>query len=685
MLKNSQIQGDIRLKHQNGDLTLEIGPAGGRLLFPSTGITNAKFLVAAMTYHGDKLLSFHFEFFRQVPATHLAVENPYKSPEYLEHLKRNMISMTSIFPRNRVVVSFNLALLDGNNLRDLRTPGKLRSMIFGNLIRPDEVVAIGLNILPHHEAQRVTLHELRWAEQEPDYTIQQPVPVVDELGQLTTCDWPGKTPSVAAMIAKQQEAVATAATVEMESPTRSRFGGCKEKRFAATGFFRVEKENGRHYLVDPDGYLFFSMGMVCVGIEDYDTCARIDGIEGLCSWLPPREGDFSATYSSPSDSTLFAEQNPTYFNFAVANLIRAHGPEWRQAWARITHSQLVEWGINTIANWSDPKFIKRAGLPYVTMHQHYATTAKCIFRDFPDVFSPEFQRNAQRYAEQIRPYAGDPLLIGYFMANEPAWGVVQELNIAKEMFRDGTKWHSKAKLMLHLAERFGNVNALNRTWGTNFPDFDSIQNMRYEDIHGMIAETLMDFSRKMMAEYIRVPAEALRSVDPHHLNLGMRYAWIHSDQFYVGAEHFDVFSTNRYAMHINEPPHEGMVEDIIKQTDRPVMIGEFHFGAPDRGCLGSGLKSMKNQEERGKAYRRYVEDAAATPGVLGVHYFILNDQATLGRFDGEANQIGYVDVTGMPYQEFIGHAKTAHENIYPLILGERKPFWCEPEEIPMVF
>ena len=39
---------------------------------------------------------------------------------------------------------------------------------------------------------------------------------------------------------------------------------------------------------------------------------------------------------------------------------------------------------------------------------------------------------------------------------------------------------------------------------------------------------------------------------------------------------------------------------------RPILIGEFHIGVPERG-LAPGLVQAMNQEERGIAYRYYVE------------------------------------------------------------------------------
>jgi hypothetical protein len=184
----------------------------------------------------------------------------------------------------------------------------------------------------------------------------------------------------------------------------------------------------------------------------------------------------------------------------------------------------------------------------------------------------------------------------------------------------------------------------------------------------------------MVKAYVAVPADECRKVDPHHLNLGMRYAWISSDLLYESAESFDVFTINSYEM----IPPATVIAEIARRTGKPVMIGEFHFGALDRGLPSTGLRGVASQEERGVAYRRYVEAAAADPSVVGAHYFILNDQEVLGRFDGENFQIGFVDVCHRPYRELVEAATRTHEAMYEVMDGKTKPFDRVAREIPKV-
>ena len=115
-----------------------------------------------------------------------------------------------------------------------------------------------------------------------------------------------------------------------------------------------------------------------------------------------------------------------------------------------------------------------------------------------------------------------------------------------------------------------------------------------------------------------------------------------------------------------------------------MLIGEYHFGALDRGLPATGLRGVSSQDERGVAYRRYLESGAANPNLVGAHYFTLNDQALLGRFDGENYQIGFVDCCHTPYNELVSQAVQAHENLYDIMMGSREPFARKAVEIPKI-
>ncbi len=128
--------------------------------------------------------------------------------------------------------------------------------------------------------------------------------------------------------------------------------------------------------------------------------------------------------------------------------------------------------------------------------------------------------------------------------------------------------------------------------------------------------------------------------------MGCRFSGYTPDLVEIGAQYCDVISFNRYAF-----TTDAVV--LPEGVDKPVMIGEFHFGATDRGMFHGSLIDTETQEKRAEAYVRYVESALRHPNIIGVHWHQFSDQATTGRFDGENFQVGFTDVCDTPYPETV--------------------------------
>ena len=96
-----------------------------------------------------------------------------------------------------------------------------------------------------------------------------------------------------------------------------------------------------------------------------------------------------------------------------------------------------------------------------------------------------------------------------------------------------------------------------------------------------------------------------------------------------------------------------------------MLVGEFHFGALDRGLFHPGLVELPNQTARAQAYRDYVEGALHHPQFVGCHWFQFHDQPVLGRAGDEENyQIGFLDVADTPYVETIAAVRSVGYNLY---------------------
>src|SRR5208283_2280762 len=121
----------------------------------------------------------------------------------------------------------------------------------------------------------------------------------------------------------------------------------------------------------------------------------------------------------------------------------------------------------------------------------------------------------------------------------------------------------------------------------------------------------------------------------------------------------DVVSFNRYQKSVAELR-------LPEGVDRPIVIGEFHFGALDRGMFHTGLVPTASQKDRADAYRRYVRSAIGHPQIVGTHWFQFGDEAITGRGDGENYQIGFVDVCDTPYAETIVASREIGAELYAL-------------------
>lgn len=651
------VSGNIELKSlPDGGRFLKISPDGGRLHFAGLQFKKGQYLVLELTVQSITEFQMVLGFSKLDPGS--------------EHNVPDLYCMTGFLPQIRIRTYFDLAHLDAQSIYLERTPGKLKSFLQGTALEPEQVEHFEMIFLPFYMNRSFILHDLYLADEKPDCRLGPEVePIVDELGQLKMKDWSGKTGSADELVQYLRKEAEAASGAEF-GPEYSAYGGYKSISFEPTGYFRVAQQGDRSWLVDPDGYAFYSKGLDVVTPGE---AGRIDGIEPCLEWLPEREGAYGPAFRA--GETLNGQR---YYNYAVSNLIRAFGGNYREAWSQMTRSRLIDWGFNTIGNWSDLNFAKRAKLPYVMPLSGFPMTEKAVYRDFPDVFSQEYREASERYAAQLEPFKEDRCLIGYFMSNEPHWAFGDRVNLAREMFRGGHAFASKEGLIRYLTHKYeGNPQALSEAWAMELADFEGIRQLRYEQFTDAADADLLAFSRRMAHEFIRIPAVALKRVDPHHLNLGIRYAWISSELVLEGSEYFDVYTYNCYKF----KPDEADIRYIFEQTGKPVMIGEFHFGAPDVGLLSPGLKGVYTQADRGKAYRYYTEFAASQKHLVGTHYFILNDQATLGRFDGENYQIGIVDVCHRPYEAFVQEIKATHAGLLDVIQGRRAPYDVQPEEL----
>jgi hypothetical protein len=480
------------------------------------------------------------------------------------------------------------------------------------------VQAISFAMMHPIGTPKLEIRSIRVTSQSPGDAVLDREPFVDEFGQCKRQTWPGKAKNLAALRKNWEKEDRTPAVLDSGY---CGYGGYAGTEARATGFFRCEKVEGRWWFVDPDGHLFLSVGS-----------------DVISPWMETRTGERRTLFQSlpPADlSPPRRRDRDGGASFFTWNLYRRDGSDWMSKWVERTLQRMGAWGLNTVANWSDPSLWQAKKRAYAIPLGRWETPVSYL--GLPDVYSDEFLRNADESARrQCAPRKDDPWLLGYFLANEPPFP--QKEQQTAQLILDGKDTATQRELKRWLA-------------GGDTP------------------ERRKDFIDRALERYVQVTSEAVRKYDPNHLNLGMRSGGRPTDAEIRAARAFDVYSVNIYDYEVKAD----RVRRIAELTGKPVLIGEFHFGVPGRG-LAASLVQVRDQAERGVAYRFYVENAFAMPELIGTHWFQWVDQPCTGRFDGENYNIGLVDVTDRPYPELIEALKITHRRLYRVHLGMEKPF-----------
>jgi len=160
----------------------------------------------------------------------------------------------------------------------------------------------------------------------------------------------------------------------------SQYGGLLARQTNATGYFHTLNVNGRWWLVDPEGYWFFSQGL-----------------------------DAIATINSTGAAAALAADFGTASN-----------------WAAATTALLRQYDFNSAGAWSDITDLRAVSPPLVyTIIQNFEATysATNTGPGYPYVFDPAFAAFCSSYAQQFAATQSDPWLLGYYSDNELPFSV----------------------------------------------------------------------------------------------------------------------------------------------------------------------------------------------------------------------------------------------------------------------
>ena len=444
-------------------------------------------------------------------------------------------------------------------------------------------------------------------------------PMVDELGQARWLDWPGKVRGIAELREDGRKDLAAADRVSGPGEGRDRFGGLTGgPQLEATGFFRVEKFGGKWWFVDPEGKLFWSLGVNCVGAS---ANTRVKGREKL----------FPSAWSGREDIALYDN-----------NLEAKYGAEdWKQKSLEVTLGRLFRWGLNTIGAWSKPDFARSQRIPY-TLIIHNDMQGLGSTEKIPDPYAPAFGRSLDDLLRKASAeHARSPWLVGVFIDNELEWH--GDNRLVKDIMQSPAGTPARTALLDFLRQRHGEAGNLNKAWGTDFRDFAEVKLPAGGEETAACRQDLDDFLGLFAERYFSACRSAMDRHFPDHLYLGCRFHVRNPVITKAASRYCDVLSVNVYQHSL-----EGFAMETAE--DRPWLISEYHFGVRDHGNLGVGLTWASDARNQADVVQAYLSEALDHPNFVGAHWFMWVDQGVTGRADGENFGVGLVTVTDRPVE-----------------------------------
>jgi hypothetical protein len=394
----------------------------------------------------------------------------------------------------------------------------------------------------------------------------------------------------------------------------NRYGGRLDlPREAATGFFRTKKIGGRWWLIDPEGYRFYHVGINTV--------------------REPKK--VNENFGSP------------------------------EQWAETVTGQFRENGFNGLGNGASTRLQKvKEPLVWVLRHNFLFAFARgkglveaaSGTQGFPNrcmpVFHPDFPAFCEAYGQALADTANDPTLLGIMTENEIQCPVdLLDRYLASDVANPDLKpGHDAA--VAWLTARKGSA-----------------------DTKGLTRRDRYEFIAYAFGRYYSIVTPIVRKYDPNHLYLGSRINYS-AGQFdnpwfwKMLAPCHDVVSVNYYG---RWGPQADEFADWAAWADRPILITEWYAKAMDvlpklANTHGAGWV-VRTQEDRARYYQHFALNALETKNIVGWHFFkYLDDGPESKALDnlGGANK-GMFDVTGKPHGPLLDRARAVNREVYPLV------------------
>ena len=401
--------------------------------------------------------------------------------------------------------------------------------------------------------------------------------------------------------------------VSAEENRFDKYGGWRGLRGEQKGYFHTQNINGKWWIITPEGNVYWSIGMYCV---------RMGGI--------PETNTGKRVYKESS--------------------LKKYGNE--REWARVTRMRLYQWGFNTIGDWSAESIYREPGFSYVIGINLPSSSENVIpkgsYGYFPDVFSQEFADSVRAQMQGLfsnQPYLiDDPQLLGYYLADEPAWY--------------GSKGRRGSLVDDFIA--LDNAKPGKQAW------LEFLKNKSLKE-NQVSEQDKLEFLEIIAEQFAKVLHDTLREFDQYHMILGTRPTRSYPEVIRGTGKYCDIFSMSAYGLNQGykiDPKFSAEIDEVSGYAGKPVMLGVLIPGQD----TGMPYGIVRTQKDRGISYWRYLAKTANHSAVVGLHWFQYFDPPRKC-YDEQAANWGLVNEKDEPYEEAVNLIAQANKMVYAYALG----------------
>ena len=494
-------------------------------------------------------------------------------------------------------------------------------------------------------------------------------PMVDEFGQFKYAEWAGKVHSAEDLKASIEEERAYNGS-RPDIPGRDRFGGLAGSAGGApeTDGFTTAKVDGKWFLRDPDGNLFWSVGITCVGAF---PATIVTDREHYFEQIDPAYLNDSKGFKP---GTFYYDRKVKSYALGRKNIERKYGSGAVTNYWKIAAPRLTKWGMNTCGAWSSSDVTSSGTVPFTDiLHSSGSEPLKTnrklyvLWGGIPDYFTSAFETRTIQSAKTHAKLLNSQYCIGAFVDNEISWQRVPG-STALAVLSCPPSQPAKIEMRSMLQKKYADIAALNKVWRSGYSSWDDfLTKTDFEPELKDAEPDLFAFEKAFCERYFTVCRQAVKLAAPRALYLGCRLASRNEIVERAAFEICDVVSYNIYKTAVDTfAPPAGC-------RDKPVMIGEFHIGRIDKGSPYGGLLEVPDAARAAEAYKKYMVSAIENPHIVGAHWFQWFDCFVTGRGDGANATCGFVSTLDTPDYALTDACRDISSNLYENRKGRGQP------------